>query len=290
MRACVGRCSGESAAGGAPCRAAPAPADATHLRGPTRYDLSALLDLAYCDMPALADPHPQTGANPAWVDLVHSAGSLLPPRLRDAIAGFTFTCLPMQLHAVRGVDSICVASVALGGAGHACPFKCMQCNGEHHMVVLFWRAAAAATAASRSAQPPPLLHAPPCRSRWPCLPPSSRPLAASLRPASSAGEAPPACTCCLHLLCVLCAFQLQPAVPFACTKPSRCHECRSQILPLICCFPQAPLMPAPLTLHALPHIPAPLTLQCSPCALPLQLQDQRLWRLHPRPRRRHRPL
>lgn len=244
-----------------------------HLLGPT-----------CCDLPALADPpsHSQTGANPAWVDLVHSAGSLLPPRLRDAIAGFTFTCLPMQLHAVRGVDSVCVAVGAWGGG--ACLPVQMHADGERHMLELCRRAAAAAaTAASRSEQPPPLpLHATLAtlfRSHWPCLPPSSRPSAASLRPASSAGEAPAACTCCAATF--LCAHRFQPqpcaAVPFASSKPSRCHECGAQPLPLLCCCRQAPIIPAPLTLHPLPLIPAPLILHCSPCALPLQLQDQGLW-------------
>ena len=35
------------------------------------------------------------------VDLVHNVGALLPPGLRDSVARFSFSCLPMQLHAVR---------------------------------------------------------------------------------------------------------------------------------------------------------------------------------------------
>ena len=46
-------------------------------------------------------PAQQEGANPAVVDLVYSVAPLLPPRLRGAVARFSFTCLPMQLHAVR---------------------------------------------------------------------------------------------------------------------------------------------------------------------------------------------
>ena len=57
-------------------------------------------------------PHMQDDANPALNDLVYSVGALLPPRLRAAIAAFSFTCLPMQLHAVRqqGARRRCPAS------------------------------------------------------------------------------------------------------------------------------------------------------------------------------------
>ena len=46
------------------------------------------------------------------MDLVHNVGGLLPQRLRGAIAGYTFTCLPMQLHAVS-CGAFCSAAFAL---------------------------------------------------------------------------------------------------------------------------------------------------------------------------------
>lgn len=52
-------------------------------------------------------PSTQDGANPAAVDLAHTVGALLPAPVRQAIAAFHFTCLPMQLHAVRGPAAGC---------------------------------------------------------------------------------------------------------------------------------------------------------------------------------------
>jgi hypothetical protein len=46
----------------------------------------------------------QDDANPALNDLVYQVGGLLPGRLRTAIAGYSFTCLPMQLHAVSVLE------------------------------------------------------------------------------------------------------------------------------------------------------------------------------------------
>jgi phosphatidate cytidylyltransferase len=71
-----------------------------------RMDLSIWQPMPCDEVPDIYRPHTfrlsdaLTGANPAWVDLVHNVGALLPERLRSAIAGYTFTCLPMQLHAV----------------------------------------------------------------------------------------------------------------------------------------------------------------------------------------------
>jgi hypothetical protein len=45
---------------------------------------------------------PQNEGNPALNDVVYSIGGLLPPAIRERIAAFSFTCLPMQLHAVSG--------------------------------------------------------------------------------------------------------------------------------------------------------------------------------------------
>ena len=42
----------------------------------------------------------QNEGNPALNDVVYSIGGLLPPAIRERIAAFSFTCLPMQLHAV----------------------------------------------------------------------------------------------------------------------------------------------------------------------------------------------
>lgn len=49
--------------------------------------------------PCMAMP-PQEEGNPAVNDVLYSVGSLLPPGIRERIAAFSFTCLPMQLHAV----------------------------------------------------------------------------------------------------------------------------------------------------------------------------------------------
>lgn len=52
-------------------------------------------------LPRPLPPHPpQHDTNPALTEAILTLGALLPPAARDAVAGFSFTCLPMQLHAV----------------------------------------------------------------------------------------------------------------------------------------------------------------------------------------------
>lgn len=71
-----------------------------------RTDLSIWKPMPCAEVPETFRPHTfrladvLDDANPALNDLVYSVGALLPPRLRAAIAAFSFTCLPMQLHAV----------------------------------------------------------------------------------------------------------------------------------------------------------------------------------------------
>lgn len=74
-------------------------------RAPRRHtQLAASPHFARLQPPCSPCPHRQEGANPALVDLAHSVGTLLPTAVREGIAAFSFTCLPMQLHAV----SVCV--------------------------------------------------------------------------------------------------------------------------------------------------------------------------------------
>ncbi|KAL4435606.1 hypothetical protein ABPG77_002569 [Micractinium sp. CCAP 211/92] len=71
-----------------------------------RTDLSIWQPMPCAEVPDTFRPHTFRmkdllhDTNPALIEMVYSLSGLLPAQLRDAIAGFSFTCLPMQLHAV----------------------------------------------------------------------------------------------------------------------------------------------------------------------------------------------
>ena len=115
-------------------------------------------------------------ADPALVEAVHATAALLPPRMRRAIAAFSFSCLPMQLHAVRPAR---VSGDGALGAG----------SGASRHLLHPHDAAPRCTPLTLPIRPrSQRTHPHPRRSLWPCLPRSSRPLAASSPLGSSAAS------------------------------------------------------------------------------------------------------